>query len=61
MIAKRGRASYTGERSMGSVDAGAMGVAVIVEHISKAWPEVAGEPAAESPIAVTVRIHKGVS
>ena len=31
MVAKRGRASYTGERSKGSVDAGAMGVAVIVE------------------------------
>ena len=31
MIAKRGRASYTGERSSGSVDAGAMAVAVIVE------------------------------
>ena len=35
MIAKRGRASYTGERSVGSVDAGAMGVAVIVERISE--------------------------
>ncbi|MET0965423.1 MAG: dihydroxyacetone kinase subunit DhaL [Nakamurella sp.] len=39
MIAKRGRASYTGERSIGSVDAGAMAVAVLAEHISKAWPE----------------------
>ena len=29
MIAKRGRASYTGERSIGSVDAGAMAVGVI--------------------------------
>jgi phosphoenolpyruvate---glycerone phosphotransferase subunit DhaL len=37
MIAKRGRASYTGERSIGSVDAGAMGVAVVVERISQAW------------------------
>jgi len=42
MIAKRGRASYTGERSIGSVDAGAMGVAVLAEHISKAWPAAAG-------------------
>ena len=33
MIAKRGRASYTGERSIGSVDAGGMAVAVIVERI----------------------------
>jgi phosphoenolpyruvate---glycerone phosphotransferase subunit DhaL len=37
MVAKRGRASYTGERSKGSVDAGAMAVAVIVEHIHEAW------------------------
>jgi dihydroxyacetone kinase/dihydroxyacetone kinase-like protein len=37
MVAKRGRASYTGERSKGSVDAGAMGVAVIVESINQAW------------------------
>lgn len=37
MVARRGRASYTGERSKGSVDAGAMGVAVIVEHISEVW------------------------
>lgn len=42
MIAKRGRASYTGERSIGSVDAGAMAIAVLAEHISKAWPESAG-------------------
>jgi phosphoenolpyruvate---glycerone phosphotransferase subunit DhaL len=38
MVAKRGRASYTGDRSRGSVDAGAMGVAVIVESIHQAWP-----------------------
>lgn len=37
MVAKRGRASYTGERSRGSVDAGAMAVAVIVERINEAW------------------------
>jgi dihydroxyacetone kinase/dihydroxyacetone kinase-like protein len=37
MAAKRGRASYTGERSRGSVDAGAMGVAVIIERINEAW------------------------
>jgi dihydroxyacetone kinase/dihydroxyacetone kinase-like protein len=37
LIAKRGRASYTGERSIGSVDAGAMAVAVIVEQINQAW------------------------
>ena len=37
MVARRGRASYTGERSRGSVDAGAMGVAVIVERINEVW------------------------
>lgn len=37
MVAKRGRAAYTGERSRGSVDAGGMAVAVIVEHIHQAW------------------------
>ena len=37
MVAKRGRASYTGERSRGSVDAGAMAVAVITERISETW------------------------
>jgi dihydroxyacetone kinase-like protein len=37
MIAKRGRASYTGERSQDSVDAGAMAVAVLFERVSTAW------------------------
>jgi phosphoenolpyruvate---glycerone phosphotransferase subunit DhaL len=37
MLAKRGRASYTGDRSKDSVDAGAMAVAVIAENVSKAW------------------------
>jgi phosphoenolpyruvate---glycerone phosphotransferase subunit DhaL len=37
MVAKRGRAAYTGERSRGSVDAGATAVAVIVERISESW------------------------
>jgi len=39
MLAKRGRASYTGERSIGSPDAGAMGVAVMFERLSATWPE----------------------
>ncbi len=39
MVAKRGRAAYTGERSRGSVDAGATAVAVIVEQIALAWNE----------------------
>jgi dihydroxyacetone kinase len=37
MLAKRGRASYSGERSQDSVDAGAMAVAVIFEAVSQAW------------------------
>lgn len=36
--AMRGRASYTGERSIGSVDAGAMALAVIAEQIATGWP-----------------------
>ena len=34
MEAKRGRASYTGERSIGSVDAGAMALAIIAEDLT---------------------------
>ena len=37
MVAKRGRASYTGERSKGSVDAGAMAVAVMTERVNHTW------------------------
>jgi len=37
MIAKRGRAAYTGERSIGSLDAGAVAVAVMFEQVSEAW------------------------
>lgn len=39
MIAKRGRAAYTGERSIGTLDAGAVAVAVFFEAVSKAWKE----------------------
>ena len=39
MLAQRGRASYTGERSRDSVDAGAVGIAVMFEAVSKAWQE----------------------
>jgi dihydroxyacetone kinase-like protein len=38
MQARRGRASYTGERSIGSPDAGAVAIAVMAEHVSAAWP-----------------------
>lgn len=37
MQAMRGRASYTGERSIGSPDPGAVAVAVIVEQIAQGW------------------------
>lgn len=39
MQAMRGRASYTGERSIGSVDAGAKAVAVLLASLADAWPE----------------------
>ncbi len=35
--AKRGRAAYTGERSIGSVDPGAIAVAVLAEKIAETW------------------------
>ena len=38
MQAMRGRASYTGERSIGSPDAGAVAVAVMAERVSADWP-----------------------
>lgn len=37
MIAKRGRAAYTGERSIGSPDPGAVAIAVIANRVSAAW------------------------
>jgi dihydroxyacetone kinase/dihydroxyacetone kinase-like protein len=39
MVAKRGRAAYTGERSKGSVDAGATALAVLAEQLAAVWPE----------------------
>ncbi|OPX09462.1 dihydroxyacetone kinase subunit DhaL [Mycobacterium sp. AT1] len=41
--ARRGRASYTGERSIGTLDAGAVAVAVIVEAIAEAWQQNAAD------------------
>lgn len=38
MQAMRGRAAYTGERSIGSPDPGAVAVAVILERLAPAWP-----------------------
>lgn len=37
MQAMRGRASYTGERSIGSVDPGAIAVAVLAEQVALGW------------------------
>ena len=39
MQAMRGRASYTGERSVGTLDAGAVAVAVMFEALAELWPE----------------------
>jgi phosphoenolpyruvate---glycerone phosphotransferase subunit DhaL len=45
MLAMRGRAAYTGERSIGSVDAGATAIGVILQAIASAWREKYGEGA----------------
>jgi dihydroxyacetone kinase phosphoprotein-dependent L subunit len=37
MLAKRGRAAYTGERSIGTLDAGAVAVAVMFEALADQW------------------------
>jgi dihydroxyacetone kinase-like protein len=42
MLAMRGRAAYTGERSRGSVDAGATAIGVILQSVSAAWREQYG-------------------
>jgi phosphoenolpyruvate---glycerone phosphotransferase subunit DhaL len=39
MQAMRGRASYTGERSIGTLDAGAVAVAVMLEALADQWAE----------------------
>ena len=39
MQAMRGRAAYTGERSIGSVDAGATAIAVLLEALAGNWPD----------------------
>jgi dihydroxyacetone kinase-like protein len=38
LVARRGRASYSGDRSIGSPDAGAMAVAIMLEQINAGWP-----------------------
>ena len=39
MQAMRGRASYTGERSIGTLDAGAVAVAVMFEALADKWQD----------------------
>jgi dihydroxyacetone kinase-like protein len=39
MLAKRGRAAYTGERSVGTLDAGAVAVAVMLEALADEWAQ----------------------
>ena len=43
MLALRGRAAYTGERSIGSVDAGATAIGVILQAIAAAWRQKYGK------------------
>jgi phosphoenolpyruvate---glycerone phosphotransferase subunit DhaL len=38
-IAKRGRASYTGERSCGTYDAGSIAVAMMAEQLAEVWSQ----------------------
>ncbi len=59
MLAQRGRAAYTGERSRDSVDAGAIGVAVMFEAVSKAWQEAELEPGSMGQCGKRVRGRGG--
>lgn len=43
MQARRGRASYSGERSIGTLDAGAVAIAVIAEALAASWDETSGD------------------
>jgi phosphoenolpyruvate---glycerone phosphotransferase subunit DhaL len=42
MVAKKGRAAYTGERSIGTLDAGAVAVAVMLERLTAVWADQQG-------------------
>jgi phosphoenolpyruvate---glycerone phosphotransferase subunit DhaL len=37
LVAQRGRAAYSGERSVGTLDAGAVAVAVMLEQLAEVW------------------------
>jgi len=43
MLALRGRAAYTGERSRDSVDAGATAIGVILQAVAEAWADQHGK------------------
>lgn len=47
--ARRGRASYSGERSIGSPDAGAVALAVIAERLADRWPRTRPRARADLP------------
>jgi phosphoenolpyruvate---glycerone phosphotransferase subunit DhaL len=49
-IAKRGRASYTGERSRDSYDAGSIAVAVMAERIARAWEQASTQTIGKGPV-----------
>ena len=38
-VAKRGRASYTGDRSCNTYDAGSVAIAVMAERLTAAWEQ----------------------
>jgi dihydroxyacetone kinase/dihydroxyacetone kinase-like protein len=46
--AMRGRASYSGARSVGSPDAGAVALAVIAERLAEQWPQSAAPETVEN-------------
>ncbi len=48
LIAMRGRAAYTGERSIGSPDAGAVAVGVIANRVSVAWRDFRAQRSGQS-------------
>jgi len=37
LIAKKGRAAYTGERSIGTLDAGSVALATMIKALNEAW------------------------
>jgi phosphoenolpyruvate---glycerone phosphotransferase subunit DhaL len=55
MLARRGRAAYTGERSIGSPDPGAVAIAVIARRLSAAWREYCS---AEGALEVHEKVHQ---